>query len=80
MKQSDPPIGDRYGHLIICSELSPHLCPSGTKKRKFLCKCDCGKEKEVLLAHLKSGHTISCGCYNKEKLKNLILMNFLKIM
>lgn len=28
----------------------------------WLCKCDCGKEKEISRAHLCSGGTISCGC------------------
>lgn len=44
-----------------------------TEKRKYmwLCKCDCGNEKIVLGSHLKSGHTKSCGCYNREKIKNL---------
>lgn len=33
----------------------------------FLCKCECGNEKEVSSHHLKRGNTISCGCYQKEK-------------
>ena len=28
----------------------------------WLCKCDCGREKEVRLCHLRSGMTVSCGC------------------
>lgn len=31
------------------------------------CICDCGKCCTVLGDHLRSGHTISCGCYNLEK-------------
>jgi hypothetical protein len=28
----------------------------------WLCKCDCGKEKEVFAHHVKSGNVQSCGC------------------
>ena len=34
------------------------------------CKCDCGKITKVTLNNLKSGNTISCGCYMKEVNKN----------
>lgn len=44
-----------------------------TAKRRYmwLCRCDCGKEKVILGDHLKNGHTKSCGCYAREKIKNL---------
>lgn len=53
-------IGKRYGKLIIVSYL-------GYKKQNmiFLCKCDCGNEKEIILGSLKGGHTKSCGCIRK---------------
>lgn len=31
------------------------------------CKCSCGAIKEIAGQALKSGSTVSCGCYNKEK-------------
>lgn len=34
---------------------------TAAKKRKWLCRCDCGAEKEVVGADLKSGRTTSCG-------------------
>lgn len=33
---------------------------------KWLCVCDCGKEKTVIGTNLKRGLTTSCGCYSKE--------------
>ena len=30
---------------------------------RWKCKCDCGKEVVVYGRHLKSGNTMSCGCY-----------------
>ena len=50
--------GDRYGHLTVIKEISR----SPSNKRRFLCKCDCGNELEVIMASFVSGHTLSCGC------------------
>lgn len=59
-----PPIasGDRYGILtVICEEAQgPRYV------RRFLCRCDCGTEKIVQMAHLRSNHTTSCGCARSE--------------
>lgn len=44
-----------------------------TERRRYmwLCKCDCGKEIVVSTEHLKSNHTRSCGCWNRERIKSL---------
>lgn len=34
----------------------------------WLCKCDCGTEKEIRQEDLHSGKTVSCGCYLHEKI------------
>lgn len=31
------------------------------------CECDCGSEITVSAGHLRTGHTRSCGCFQKEK-------------
>jgi hypothetical protein len=54
--------GDKYGRLTIISEVEQIKWT-----RRFLCKCDCGKEKVIRLEHLRRGAIISCGCYNIEK-------------
>ena len=36
------------------------------------CLCECGNEIITRGDGLKNGHTVSCGCYNKEMLKNSI--------
>ena len=36
-------------------------------KGKWLCRCDCGNEVTVSTAHLRSGHTKSCGCLQRER-------------
>ena len=37
------------------------------KGGKWLCHCKCGNEKIVDTRNLNSGHTQSCGCYQKER-------------
>lgn len=34
------------------------------------CQCSCGTIKEIAGGGLTSGRTVSCGCYNKEKISN----------
>jgi hypothetical protein len=34
---------------------------------KWVCRCICGKEKSVPSYKLTTGHTKSCGCYQKER-------------
>lgn len=58
--------GDKYGRLTIIQEITPHVHPNGQKRRKILCRCECGNETEVILNSLRSGNTTSCGCKNKE--------------
>lgn len=46
--------GDRYGLLVI-QEYS-------RERRKYLMRCDCGKNSFVRMSQLTSGKTKSCGC------------------
>lgn len=41
------------------------------RERIWTCKCDCGNISFVTTNHLTSGHTKSCGCYNRELIGNL---------
>lgn len=62
-------IGDKYGRLTIIEEVEPHIYPSGDKRRKFLCQCDCGSEpKSYMINGLRNGQTASCGCLNLERI------------
>lgn len=45
--------GERFGRLVVIRRTADHYQPSGQKKRKWLCKCDCGKEIEVREDSLK---------------------------
>jgi hypothetical protein len=43
----------------------------GRRKTYWKCICDCGNVVSVDTAHLRSGHTKSCGCYKVELISNL---------
>jgi len=60
--------GDVINGLVFIKEVEPHISPSGRKSRKALWKCFCGNEFESLIDNVKSGHTQSCGCYNKQRI------------
>lgn len=56
--------GQKYGRLTVIKFIG---ITEGKKKRSiWLCKCDCGNQKEILGERLASGKTQSCGCLNKE--------------
>jgi len=48
----------RFGRLVALSY--------DKNSHKWLCMCDCGKEKLVSAGHLLDGHAKSCGCLNSE--------------
>ena len=51
----------------MLEEATPYISPStGKKSRRVLCRCSCGVEKIVHLAHLKNGTSQSCGCLQRE--------------
>ena len=44
---------------------------NGTHSERVMrCKCDCGNLVDVRTSNLKSGNTVSCGCYHKERTVN----------
>ena len=51
----------KYGRLTAISEVF------GKRRTTWLCQCECGAFKEVVLSKLRGGQTKSCGCLNKEK-------------
>ena len=55
-------INGRYGRLTVLS-LYQHVVGS---MDKYLCKCDCGKEKIVRKDYLYTSPNPSCGCYTTE--------------
>jgi hypothetical protein len=55
-------MNNTFGRLTVISE--PFREGGRTK---VLVRCECGTEKIVRVGDLKSGHTASCGCYQREQ-------------
>lgn len=55
----------KFGRLTV-------LCraPNRGKQTYWLCKCECGNEKEIQGNSLKDGKVRSCGCYHSECCSN----------
>ena len=49
--------GMRFGMWVVES-----FVPDDTKHAKWMCKCDCGTRKLVMLQNLEKGGSLSCGC------------------
>jgi hypothetical protein len=54
-------IGQVFGRITVIAK-----APSKKTQSKWLVKCTCGNEKEVLQVNLRNGSSTSCGCYRTE--------------
>lgn len=55
-------LGARFSQLVVIEPAEPHVFPSGQKRPRYVCRCDCGRTTVVISGNLRSGHTKSCGC------------------
>lgn len=65
-------VGKRFGRLTVtcyAGKVNPN-----TRERYWICRCDCGNETCVGHNELRNGDTVSCGCYQKEKLVNSLIL------
>lgn len=59
--------GLKTGKVTVLGFDSWHYQPSGQRKSKWLCQCECGNKFVAMGSNLrKDGHTTSCGCVKKE--------------
>ena len=56
--------GKRFEHLTVIKAADDDMKHHG---QKWICRCDCGNEVIVRSDGLQSGHTKSCGCFNKRR-------------
>ncbi len=67
---SNPPlkdyIGKRFGRLTVIG-YAGKLNPNSTE-HYWTCRCDCGNEANVGQNELQNGDTVSCGCYQIERM------------
>ena len=57
------PIGSRFRMLVVMRQGPPISGKDGGLRSTWVCQCDCGNETTVELGSLRSGCTVSCGCY-----------------
>jgi hypothetical protein len=56
-------IGTRFGRLVVLGVVPT----SGVNRhRRISARCDCGATVEARWAHVRTGRTSSCGCFNAE--------------
>lgn len=53
--------GRRFGRLTVIRQLE-----NRNNRTRWLCRCDCGNEKDVAARDLKAGKVKSCGCLRRE--------------
>ena len=55
--------------LTVINQIEDKITASGIHRPRYLCKCNCGSDKDVIaIAYdIKNGNTLSCGCIQREK-------------
>ena len=62
-------VGKKYGRLTVVRSLKPEERQSQNKK--WLCRCECGREVQVDISQLTRGNTKSCGCFRQGRMATL---------
>jgi hypothetical protein len=57
--------GKQFGRWTVL-EQAPR-----TYQTMWVCECACGTKREVSGANLRTGHSVSCGCYREDNRPNL---------
>ena len=61
--------GQRFGRLLAIRQAPSRKRPGGGVCAFWLCRCDCGVEKEIQGEALRKGKSQSCGCLRNELMK-----------
>ncbi len=56
--------GEKFGRLLVLRKGKSKTTRGATL---WLCRCNCGNEKELLVGNLVAGKIKSCGCLRREK-------------
>lgn len=60
--------GKKFGRLIVLRRGEDEILSNGNRQLRWRCRCDCGTERDLRAGTLKSGSSLSCGCYKYEQL------------
>lgn len=65
--------GKRFGRLTVICQAEDYVNPTtGVHYAQWKCLCDCGNIKIVNASKLKNGWTQSCGCLQKDVMKDML--------
>src|SRR5690554_3869441 len=64
MKKALDLVGKKFGKLNVLHRENNNKF----NQSMWACICECGNKKVISGTCLKSGHTSSCGCYQKEQM------------
>lgn len=56
--------GKRFGMLTVM-----YYVATSRRKRRYMCRCDCGNITVAAGADIRYGRHVSCGCYRRTKLQ-----------
>lgn len=60
--------GQRFGRLVVLSRAENDKY----SHQRWVCRCDCGKERTIVKGDLKRGDTKSCGCLQRDLVKRRV--------
>lgn len=54
--------------LTVVKRVDDYILPNGEHKPQWLCECNCENHTRLIVfgGSLRSGHTVSCGCFKNE--------------
>ncbi len=67
-------VGQRYGRLVVVERTT--IFVKGRTVPCWKCQCDCGNIAFLQGSNVRRGNTKSCGCYRREKARQLPLMQW----
>lgn len=63
--------GQKFGRWTVLYENGRSVEPKGRLVPLWRCRCECGEERDLRAGTLKSGLSLSCGCYKYERLADI---------
>lgn len=58
----------KFNRLTVIKQTEDYVNPKGKRSARWLCKCECGSDKDVVAGSyaLKHNQIMSCGCLQRE--------------
>lgn len=67
--------GQKFGRLTVIGRGEDYIAPSGKRRPRWLCQCECGGTALTQAPALKSGKATSCGCFQREHARRVVTGN-----